>query len=49
MTLSARQGRRARDLAGICLLVLTPLSLAAAMTPAELFARVSPSVWRSAA
>jgi len=46
MTLSARHGCRAKGLAGICLLVLTPLSLAAAMTPAELFARVSSSVWR---
>ena len=46
MTLSARQGFRASCLVGLCLLVSTPLALAAALTPAELFARVSPSVWR---
>ena len=46
MTLSARQSFRANCLAGLCLLLSTPLALAAALTPAELFARVSPSVWR---
>ena len=46
MTLPARQGFRASCLAGLCLLLSTPLALAAALTPAELFARVSPSVWR---